>query len=87
MTFKITKMTQKLKAGEVKQKPVNLPEAHTCFNQLVLPGRFLPIFFFRFQATQNIFYQIFFSLDYNDKETLKKKLTIAISNAEGFGLE
>lgn len=40
MTFKITKMTQKLKAGEVKQKPVNLPEAHTCFNQLVLPGRF-----------------------------------------------
>ena len=38
MTFKITKMTQKLKAGEVKQKPVNLPEAHTCFNQLVLPG-------------------------------------------------
>jgi hypothetical protein len=25
--------------------------------------------------------------DYKDKETLKKKLTIAISNAEGFGLE
>ena len=30
---------------------------------------------------------IFFLIDYNDKETLKKKLTIAISNAEGFGLE
>ena len=38
MTFKITKMTQKLKNGESKQKLVNLPEAHTCFNQLVLPG-------------------------------------------------
>ena len=25
--------------------------------------------------------------DYKDKETLMKKLTIAISNAEGFGLE
>jgi len=25
--------------------------------------------------------------DYGDKEILKKKLTIAISNAEGFGLE
>ena len=25
--------------------------------------------------------------DYRDKETLKRKLTIAISNAEGFGLE
>ena len=90
MTFKITKMTQKLKAGEVKQKPVNLPEAHTCFNQLVLPGRFQP-FFFKLQATQNIFFNtnnlFTSSLDYNDKETLKKKLTIAISNAEGFGLE
>ena len=39
MTFKITKMTQKLKNREPKQKPVNLPEAHTCFNQLVLPGK------------------------------------------------
>ena len=59
MTFKITKMTQKLKAGEVKQKPVNLPEAHTCFNQLVLPGRFLPIFFSNCRP-QNIFLKIFF---------------------------
>ena len=25
--------------------------------------------------------------DYRDKDTLMKKLTIAISNAEGFGLE
>jgi len=39
-----------------------LPEAHTCFNQLVLP-------------------------DYKKKELLQEKLTIAISNAEGFGLE
>jgi len=28
MTFKITRVTN---------KPDNLPEAHTCFNQLVLP--------------------------------------------------
>ena len=87
MTFKITKMTQKLKAGEVKQKPVNLPEAHTCFNQLVLPGRFQPIFFSDFRPHRTFFTKFFSSLDYNDKETLKKKLTIAISNAEGFGLE
>ena len=53
MTFKITRLKEKLN---------NLPEAHTCFNQLVLP-------------------------DYKDKERLKRKLTIAISNAEGFGLE
>ncbi|XP_046384867.1 probable E3 ubiquitin-protein ligase HECTD2 [Ischnura elegans] len=39
-----------------------LPEAHTCFNQLVLPP-------------------------YKSQETLRQKLTIAISNAEGFGLE
>lgn len=39
-----------------------LPEAHTCFNQLVLP-------------------------DYPDRETLQQKLVIALSNAEGFGLE
>ena len=45
-----------------RSQPPPLPEAHTCFNQLVLP-------------------------DYKDKELLKKKLTIAISNAEGFGLE
>ena len=87
MTFKITKMTQKLKAGEVKQKPVNLPEAHTCFNQLVLPGRFQPIFFQILGHIEHFLPKTFFSLDYNDKETLKKKLTIAISNAEGFGLE
>ena len=90
MTFKITKMTQKLKAGEVKQKPVNLPEAHTCFNQLVLPGRFQPIFFQILGHIEHFFQKNLFSsfsLDYNDKETLKKKLTIAISNAEGFGLE
>lgn len=51
-----------LKISKLKDKPDNLPEAHTCFNQLVLP-------------------------DYKNKEVLKKKLTIAISNAEGFGLE
>ena len=45
-----------------QDKLENLPEAHTCFNQLVLP-------------------------DYRNKEVLKRKLTIAISNAEGFGLE
>ena len=45
-----------------QEKLENLPEAHTCFNQLVLP-------------------------DYKNKEILKRKLTIAISNAEGFGLE
>lgn len=39
-----------------------LPQAHTCFNQLVLPP-------------------------YPDKETLRKKMLIAISNSEGFGLE
>lgn len=53
MTFKITK---------VNHKPDNLPEAHTCFNQLVLP-------------------------DYPTQEILRQKLIIAISNAEGFGLE
>jgi len=53
MTFKISKLKEKL---------TYLPEAHTCFNQLVLP-------------------------DYKNKDVLKEKLTIAISNAEGFGLE
>nr|CAD7266604.1 unnamed protein product [Timema shepardi] len=53
MTFKITRVTN---------KPDNLPEAHTCFNQLVLPN-------------------------YSTQEILRQKLIIAISNAEGFGLE
>ncbi|CAG2066369.1 unnamed protein product, partial [Timema podura] len=53
MTFKITRVTN---------KPDNLPEAHTCFNQLVLPN-------------------------YSTQEMLRQKLIIAISNAEGFGLE
>lgn len=53
MTFKVTK---------TNQDTANLPEAHTCFNQLVLP-------------------------QYESKEVLREKLTIAISNAEGFGLE
>lgn len=53
MTFKITK---------IANRPDNLPEAHTCFNQLVLP-------------------------EYENKEILRQKLIIAISNAEGFGLE
>ena len=45
MTFKITKMvtkTPKTKDAENKLMqngvPVKLPESHTCFNQLVLPG-------------------------------------------------
>ena len=67
MTFKITKMTQKLKAGEVKQKPVNLPEAHTCFNQLVLPGRFSHFFFqilghIEHFFQKNLFFFFFFRL-------------------------
>jgi hypothetical protein len=33
------------------------------------------------------FFCIIIIIDYRDIETLKKKLTIAISNAEGFGLE
>ncbi|CAB0012094.1 unnamed protein product [Nesidiocoris tenuis] len=53
MTFKVTR---------TNQDPGNLPEAHTCFNQLVLP-------------------------QYGSKDVLKEKLIIAISNAEGFGLE
>ncbi|XP_054263843.1 probable E3 ubiquitin-protein ligase HECTD2 isoform X2 [Macrosteles quadrilineatus] len=53
MTFKITRITN---------KPDNLPEAHTCFNQLVLP-------------------------QYDSADVLQEKLIIAISNAEGFGLE
>ncbi|XP_059470269.1 probable E3 ubiquitin-protein ligase HECTD2 [Neocloeon triangulifer] len=53
MTFKVTKSS-----GNVE----DLPEAHTCFNQLVLPA-------------------------YPSKVILIKKLTIAIANAEGFGLE
>jgi hypothetical protein len=38
-----------------------LPEAHTCFNHLVIP-------------------------QYSSKERLKEKLTLAISNSEGFGI-
>ena len=53
MNFKITCL---------RDRPVYLPEAHTCFNQLVLP-------------------------EYPDKNTLHQKLIIALSNAEGFGLE
>ena len=53
MNFKITRL---------RDRPVYLPEAHTCFNQLVLP-------------------------EYPDKNTLHQKLIIALSNAEGFGLE
>ena len=45
MTFKITKMVTKSKDGDSKRTqngvPVKLPESHTCFNQLVLPGKFL----------------------------------------------
>ena len=45
MTFKITKMVTKSKDGDSKRTqngvPVKLPESHTCFNQLVLPGIFL----------------------------------------------
>lgn len=40
MTFKITKLSHKHKDGDPKARPVNLPEAHTCFNQLVLPGNY-----------------------------------------------
>ena len=42
MTFKITKMVTKSKDNDAKrthQVPVKLPESHTCFNQLVLPGK------------------------------------------------
>ncbi|CAB3382980.1 Hypothetical predicted protein [Cloeon dipterum] len=53
MTLKVTRSS-----GSIE----DLPEAHTCFNQLVLPA-------------------------YQSKSQLSKKLTIAISNAEGFGLE
>ncbi|CAL8078252.1 unnamed protein product [Orchesella dallaii] len=53
MYFKISKM---------RDREENLPEAHTCFNQLILP-------------------------EYPNKDVLKRKLIIAISNAEGFGLE
>ena len=53
---------QSFKITRLRDRPVFLPEAHTCFNQLVLP-------------------------DYPDRETLQQKLLIALSNAEGFGLE
>ncbi|XP_071443189.1 probable E3 ubiquitin-protein ligase HECTD2 [Hetaerina americana] len=53
MPFKITRLPSVAEP---------LPEAHTCFNQLVLPP-------------------------YKSRETLRQKLIIAISNAEGFGLE
>ena len=52
----------KPKITRLRDRPVFLPEAHTCFNQLVLP-------------------------DYADREILQQKLVIALSNAEGFGLE
>ena len=39
MTFKITKMVQKKDSDGNKTRPEKLPEAHTCFNQLVLPGK------------------------------------------------
>ncbi|XP_035713374.1 probable E3 ubiquitin-protein ligase HECTD2 isoform X1 [Folsomia candida] len=51
-----------MKISRMRDREENLPEAHTCFNQLILP-------------------------EYPNKEVLKKKLIIAISNAEGFGLE
>ena len=44
MTFKITKMISKSKENKddpkrgAHQMIVKLPESHTCFNQLVLPG-------------------------------------------------
>ncbi|KAF4519049.1 hypothetical protein B566_EDAN001635 [Ephemera danica] len=53
MSFKVTRA-----GGDIN----DLPEAHTCFNQLVLPP-------------------------YANQQTLHRKLIIAISNAEGFGLE
>lgn len=53
---------QSFKITRLRDRPVFLPEAHTCFNQLVLP-------------------------DYPDRDTLQQKLVIALSNAEGFGLE
>lgn len=54
--------SQSFKITRLRDRPVFLPEAHTCFNQLVLP-------------------------DYPDRDTLQQKLLIALSNAEGFGLE
>ena len=85
MTFKITRMVQKTKENETKSanKLVKLPESHTCFNQLVLPGELIT----NYKTFWPILLKYFLFLDYKDKETLKKKLTIAISNAEGFGLE
>jgi E3 ubiquitin-protein ligase HECTD2 len=53
MTFKITAQRDHLDM---------LPQAHTCFNQLVLPR-------------------------YNNAKVMREKLIIAISNAEGFGME
>ncbi|CAG0888791.1 unnamed protein product [Darwinula stevensoni] len=53
MTFKISAQRESLDM---------LPQAHTCFNQLVLPT-------------------------YKNRNIMREKLTIAISNAEGFGLE
>ena len=44
MTFKITRMVQKQKHDSEgnRTRPEKLPEAHTCFNQLVLPGKKKP---------------------------------------------
>ena len=42
MTFKITKMVQKKHDQDGNRiRPEKLPEAHTCFNQLVLPGMYV----------------------------------------------
>ena len=67
------------------QDKVNfLPEAHTCFNQLVLPDYKKKVME---MVTTN------YADDGDDcvfclkQELLQEKLTIAISNAEGFGLE
>ena len=69
MTFKISKL---------KDKTSFLPEAHTCFNQLVLPDYKNKV---GLSASQPKYCRNLF------QEVLKEKLTIAISNAEGFGLE
>ena len=71
------------------QDKVNfLPEAHTCFNQLVLPD-------YKKKVMEMVMEMV--TTNYADdgddcvfclkQELLQEKLTIAISNAEGFGLE
>ena len=69
------------------QDKVNfLPEAHTCFNQLVLPDYKKKVMVMEMVTTN-------YADDGDDcvfclkQELLQEKLTIAISNAEGFGLE